>query len=177
MTKRNTKSKKGFTIIEVVLVLAIAGLIFLMVFIALPALQRSQRNTQRRDDYSMLSTTITNFMSNNGGQISKLKGISKDTLKKWVNDSGKDPNGNDYNVTVYEKYSDDINAPDDTEVFIVIGANCNGTNEETGNSKPAADTSKKAFAIYGYMEGDTLYCQASGSVGSAKATNSQTEGE
>ena len=38
------KNKKGFTIIEVVLVLAIAGLIFLMVFIALPALQRSQRN-------------------------------------------------------------------------------------------------------------------------------------
>ena len=38
----------GFTIIEVVLVLAIAGLIFLMVFIALPTLQRSQRDTQRR---------------------------------------------------------------------------------------------------------------------------------
>ena len=40
-------SKKGFTIIEVVLVLAIGGLIFLMVFIALPALQRSQRDAQR----------------------------------------------------------------------------------------------------------------------------------
>ena len=38
--KANLKSqtKKAFTIIEVVLVLAIAGLIFLMVFIALPAL-------------------------------------------------------------------------------------------------------------------------------------------
>ena len=34
----NKQTKKGFTIIEVVLVLAIAGLIFLMVFIALPAL-------------------------------------------------------------------------------------------------------------------------------------------
>ena len=39
--KSNTK---GLTIIEVVLVLAIAGLIFLMVFIALPALQRNQRD-------------------------------------------------------------------------------------------------------------------------------------
>lgn len=48
MTKPN--KTQGFTIIEVVLVLAIAGLIFLMVFIALPALQRSQRDTQRRDD-------------------------------------------------------------------------------------------------------------------------------
>ena len=42
------KDKNGFTIIEVVLVLAIAGLIFLMVFIALPALQRSQRDTQKK---------------------------------------------------------------------------------------------------------------------------------
>ena len=38
-------NKKGFTIIEVVLVLAIAGLIFLMVFVALPALQRGQRDS------------------------------------------------------------------------------------------------------------------------------------
>ena len=61
MAKSNTKTKQGFTIIEVVLVLAIAGLIFLMVFIAWPALQRSQRDTQRRNDYSMLSTAISNF--------------------------------------------------------------------------------------------------------------------
>ena len=40
----------GFTIIEVALVLAIAGLIFLVVFLALPALQRSQRDTARRQD-------------------------------------------------------------------------------------------------------------------------------
>ena len=47
----------AFTIIEVVLVLAIAGLIFLMVFIALPALQRNQRDTQRKNDMSRLSDT------------------------------------------------------------------------------------------------------------------------
>ena len=47
--ERNRSSQaEGFTIIEVVLVLAIAGLIFLMVFVALPALQRSQRDTQRK---------------------------------------------------------------------------------------------------------------------------------
>ncbi len=37
MNAQQTENKKGFTIIEVVLVLAIAALIFLMVFIALPA--------------------------------------------------------------------------------------------------------------------------------------------
>ena len=70
----STKSKKGFTIIEVVLVLAIAGLIFLMVFIALPALQRSQRNTQRADDMSRILTAVNSYQSNNNGKTPFTKG-------------------------------------------------------------------------------------------------------
>ena len=65
MKTPNINSKKGFTIIEVVLVLAIAGLIFLMVFVALPNLQRTQRDTQRRDDVSRLSTALTQYVTNN----------------------------------------------------------------------------------------------------------------
>lgn len=61
--------RSGFTIIEVVLVLAIAGLIFLMVFIALPALQRSQRDTQRREDLARLSTAITQYQTNNNNRL------------------------------------------------------------------------------------------------------------
>ena len=57
--------KRGFTIIEVVLVLAIAGLIFLMVFIALPALQRSQRDTQRKNDVARINTAIQDYISKN----------------------------------------------------------------------------------------------------------------
>ena len=59
------QTKKGFTIIEVVLVLAIAGLIFLIVFIALPALQRNQRDTQRKNDTSRLKTAIDSYKANN----------------------------------------------------------------------------------------------------------------
>ena len=69
-----TQNKKGFTIIEVVLVLAIAGLIFLMVFIALPALQRSQRNTQRSDDLSRFLTAANSYQSNNNGKTPFKKG-------------------------------------------------------------------------------------------------------
>lgn len=60
---------KGFTIIEVVLVLAIAGLIFLIVFLAVPALQRQQRDTQRRSDASRASAVMSNFKSNNNGRL------------------------------------------------------------------------------------------------------------
>jgi prepilin-type N-terminal cleavage/methylation domain-containing protein len=78
-----TKNKKGFTIIEVVLVLAIAGLIFLMVFIALPALQRSQRNTQREDDLSRVLTAANDYQTNNNGKSPWDDGKGK-TDKRFV---------------------------------------------------------------------------------------------
>lgn len=66
MKKLNNKDS-GFTIIEVVLVLAIAGLIFLVVFLALPALQRSQRDSQRRSDLGRLMAQLETYASNNNG--------------------------------------------------------------------------------------------------------------
>ncbi len=63
------KNNNGFTIIEVVLVLAIAGLIFLAVFIALPALQRGQRDNQRRTDASRFGTQLQSFATNNNGKM------------------------------------------------------------------------------------------------------------
>ena len=68
MSSQKTKNQSmatGFTIIEVVLVLAIAGLIFLMVFVALPALQRSQRDTARRNDMSRVDTSLVQYQTNN----------------------------------------------------------------------------------------------------------------
>ncbi len=61
------KEERGFTVMEVVLVLAIAGLIFAMVFIALPALQRSQRDTQRRRDAGIVAAAVRQYMANNSG--------------------------------------------------------------------------------------------------------------
>lgn len=77
MAENNTNSKEGFTIIEVVLVLAIAGLIFLMVFVALPSLQRSQRDTQRRNDLSRLGTALGQWQTNHGTSLNNLPSNSK----------------------------------------------------------------------------------------------------
>lgn len=67
MNITNKPKTQGFTIIEVVLVLAIAGLIFLIVFLALPALQRSQRDTQRKQDLSRFMSQLTQYQSNHQG--------------------------------------------------------------------------------------------------------------
>ncbi|MEI7632454.1 MAG: prepilin-type N-terminal cleavage/methylation domain-containing protein, partial [bacterium] len=48
----------GFTIIEVMIVLAIAGIIMAIVFLAIPAIQRSNRNTQRKSDASRLGGLV-----------------------------------------------------------------------------------------------------------------------
>ncbi len=115
------RNKTGFTIIEVVLVLAIAGLIFLMVFVALPSLQRSQRDTQRRQDVSKVASAVTNWLANGNsfsGNVSpcfpsnsnpdyrNIEGKACDLLMNYLNpgisslddDTFKDPEGERYNV-------------------------------------------------------------------------------
>jgi len=67
MYKTLKKKNEGFTIIEVVLVLAIAGLIFLIVFLALPQLQSSRRDTQRKNDAGRLLAAIENWAGNHSG--------------------------------------------------------------------------------------------------------------
>jgi len=67
MLKQPKTKEQGFTIIEVLIVLAIAGLIMLIVFLAVPALQRNSRNTQRRSDASHLSGLINENVTNNNG--------------------------------------------------------------------------------------------------------------
>ena len=65
----NLKQRKsdGFTIIEVMIVLAIAGLIMLIVFLAVPALQRNSHNTSIRNDVASLLGGMTEFTNNNNG--------------------------------------------------------------------------------------------------------------
>lgn len=60
---------QGFTIIEVMIVLAIAGLILLIVFLAIPALQRNARNTQRSEDVGSLIGAFNEYIDNNDNQV------------------------------------------------------------------------------------------------------------
>lgn len=61
------KKEKGFTLIEIVLVLAIAGLIMVIVFLAVSGAQKSRRDTQRKNDLSRLLSQVEEYASNNSG--------------------------------------------------------------------------------------------------------------
>ncbi len=69
MLKNIRKRTEGFTIIEVLIVLAIAGLILLIVFLAVPALQRNSRNTQKKNDVSKALGAVNEWVSNNSGKV------------------------------------------------------------------------------------------------------------
>lgn len=85
MNVQQTK-QRGFTIIEVVLVLAIAALIFLMIFIALPALQRGQRDTARKNDVSTVLSAISSWKGNNvGGTFPTTGQLNTYVTNKSVN--------------------------------------------------------------------------------------------
>jgi len=57
----------GFTIIEIIIVLAIAALILLIVFLAVPALQRSARNMRRKRDAATIASARQEYDLNTQG--------------------------------------------------------------------------------------------------------------
>jgi len=67
------KKQDGFTIIEVLIVLAIAGLIMVVVFLAVPNLQRSQKNNAISSDANSVFTAIGNLVADDNGVTTGLK--------------------------------------------------------------------------------------------------------
>lgn len=78
------RKSEGFTIIEVMIVLAIAGMIILVVLLAVPAVQRNARNTAIKNDASAIAGGISEYESNNNGAlpaaISQTAGSSDVTI-------------------------------------------------------------------------------------------------
>ena len=165
MNARSTQNKQGFTIIEVVLVLAIAALIFLMVFIALPALQRSQRDTQRKNDIGRFVTALTNYTSNNRGQLPSAAEVSNapinsvgsggtfvsDYLTKG-GDTFVDPDGNPYLFEV--GHITQLNGNFDHVIYYDPGYVCDNSQE----GSVTGGTPRQAAILYS-LEGSGIYCQ------------------
>ena len=60
---KSVKREEGFTIIEVLIVLAIGTLIILAVLLAVPALQRNQQNSQRKTEASRVSSAAVQYIA------------------------------------------------------------------------------------------------------------------
>jgi len=160
-TSMNVPNKaKGFTIIEVVLVLAIAGLIFLVVFLALPALQRGQRDTQRKQDLGKVMSQVTSYQANNQGALPNgaWDGAFKTNYLTVNSTPFKDPStGADYVLTQRTGVGTG-QAPSEIQVaqiWIYPGLTCGSAVGVQGT----ISTTSRTFAAIVYQEQGVFTCQ------------------
>lgn len=136
MLNRIRKNKEGFTIIEVLIVLAIAGLIMLIVFLAVPALQRNSRNTQRKADVSALLGAISEYSNNNGGKLPAAASDFTGNAKLSIYDSSDVTYDDDNNTAVGTARELDV-------VTIRGNAKCSSGGDDVGGS----NANKRSIAV------------------------------
>lgn len=173
---------RGFTIIEVVLVLAVAGLIFLMIFLALPALQRSQRNTARKQDFSTIASAIQTYKANNKGEFptfekvgersGNISPIGKCVLAQYLKETniidgymiihkgsfhwhdyvGDGGPNGRHSFSPMTNYHNGSENSYENIAFIMIGAKCTDKNNERWGGL-IPEEKEGNVAIFGYLEG------------------------
>lgn len=90
------KKQRGFTLIEVILVLAVGSLIFAMAFIAYGQASKNRRDSQRRSDLGKIAQELENYASDNNGKYpaGDAAGQAASSFVQFLNDyvpSIKDP--------------------------------------------------------------------------------------
>ncbi len=176
---------EGFTIVEVALVLAIAGLIFLMVFVALPAIQRTQRDAERRDDLGALLTAIQKYQNNNRGALPTTSATAKSVTWDTTWTSTNKPDDGTWENLYYGFLGEEFTDPHGENYTLVVkmcgataGQKCDGNInnlEEVsfndngfkiyvavgascdGSNAIGSNNPRKAVAVY-KMEGPGVYC-------------------
>lgn len=140
------KTQKGFTIIEVVLVLAIAALIFLMVFIAFPALQRSQRDSARKNAVGTVLSAVTDYASTHRGSLPD----NSSGIEPFV----KELTSSNYVVEVSQALPGGIPDQAIDNIRIYKSLQCNDASTEL------IQASARQYAVITKLEtGDAVYCQ------------------
>lgn len=154
---RQQLKEKGFTIIEVVLVLAIAALIFLMVFIALPALQRNQRDQDRKVYVGKVVSAISTYQSTNRGE-SPENGAALADYVDGVVDEGNAKLGGAYTLIIQDMPEEaTLGAADKGTIQVYKSAQC-GKGDDL-NKAVSADSSRQAAVIIQLENGNAFFCQ------------------
>lgn len=159
------RKQAGFTIIEVMIVLAIAGLILVVVLIAIPQLQRNQRDTARQNVASRLSTELGTYATNNGGAYPfEGSDLVDEFVERYVDEGndGVNPILELKNPQTGEQYeilqASTTAAPDpasaDDQLTVYPGLKCSGEVADAGGT--ISETSRQ-FAVVVNLERDGTY--------------------
>lgn len=134
LSKLKKSKSEGFTIIEVMIVLAIAGLILLIVLLAVPALQRNSRNTQRKNDVSALIAAVNEYTSNNAGALPANAGQVLALAKPGYYTGGSGVGVGQVTVAAGAQAALPATSAGD-RVVISTGTQCNGAASQAGNAR------------------------------------------
>lgn len=166
MQTSHSYGQRGFTIIEVLIVLAIASLILLVVFLAIPSLQRNSRNNQRTVDVSSLANGVNEYKNINSSRLpSEWTGICSGLAGEswcWI---GWGTPGEDVHVDLSYFTSSqvqilnvgtgvgaDSSSGAQDRVRIVVGAKCDGQDAIPGPSR--------GFVLLFTLENNRPQCRA-----------------
>jgi prepilin-type N-terminal cleavage/methylation domain-containing protein len=165
--KRTSGQQRGFTIIEVLIVVAIIGIIVLIVFAAVPALNRNQRNYDRKRAVEYVASQMDDYYSSHNlrypmsgttpatdkrSSFSSMIGASGPTLKYNIRYS--DPYGT-------HEYPYDLPTPSNAldEISIQPGHKCNTDPSKSPGSVDyplqfahGSDLDFRAYVVWTVME-------------------------
>ncbi len=152
--KKLQNRSEGFTIIELLIVLAIAALIILIVLIAVPQLQRNQRNTARQSIAGRITTEVNNYAGNNNGNLptannNATTGFTGGFATRYLNNIDiNDPQRGVPGTVTF------TGAPSATagDMDYTTGRICNGETTTTTGANA------RNFALVTRLEGGAAYC-------------------
>jgi prepilin-type N-terminal cleavage/methylation domain-containing protein len=138
------RNQKGFTLIEVVLVLAIGGLIFLLAFIAFQQVSINRRDTQRRSDLNRTVAEVQNWVGDHNGSIPSAADFTSTAASGFKATYMKNPT--DPKGVSYAFYSATPTTPATNDLVYTIG----GTGKTSCSGSPMTNT--KDFKVELYLE-------------------------
>lgn len=142
--KKNSNKQGGFTLIEVVLVLAIGALIILMALLAFGGASRSRRDTARKAAVGNLSSALEQYASNNNGNYPTAATTPSYTTFIAGYPNIKDPGTND--------------APEIGDAVITAGIQYSPGKKCNGTALAAGSAGNYAI-LYVQESGNTRVCQ------------------
>ena len=149
---KSNNIKKGFTIIEVIIVLVVAAIIMLMVFLVVPQLQRNQRDARRQAYARQLLSAVSQWYSNNAStpDYTALTGIAG----TFTDPSTGALAGTDYTIA---GYNSGTITPNLGKIWVFTGyTKCGSDKKQTSGSG--------ATVVIGTEPGGTgLFCVSDGS--------------
>lgn len=159
MLQKLKKQSSGFTIIEVMIVLAIAGLILLIVFLAVPALQRNAHNTSAKNDVSGILGAMNEYVNNNNGVVPTGNVFSGSgntlTVKGGTGTNPATANLGYYDPATVKKVNGANFPAAGAGVNVEFGVTCNSTGTGT-----IAGTARNYVALF-TLEGGAKECTSS----------------